>query len=333
MKSTNGLCGAVNSGEANEIMNSPVVFIMGPTASGKTDVAVALYESLNCELISVDAAQVYKGMNIGTAKPDADFLLEFPHHLIDIRDIDQPYSAAEFRLDALRLIDEIQARGKVPVFVGGTMFYYAALENGISDLPASDPTVRADLEQQLSERGAQSLHGELRQIDPELCRKIQPADIQRVMRGLEIYKITGQVPSDVMRRSQLPGLSTQPVKISLFTVNRHALHRRIESRFKKMIASGFVDEVRALVAPYPNPDKLTSMKSVGYRQVLGFLRDQASLDQMVDSGVAATRQLAKRQLTWLRNQSNITWFEANPENVSGTVIQYLDSRLPSSPVI
>lgn len=300
---------------------------MGPTASGKTDAAVALYDSMGCELISVDAAQVFRGMNIGTAKPNSDFLCKYPHHLIDIREINQPYSAAEFRADALGLIDEIRSRGKLPVLVGGTMFYYSALENGISDLPASNPEIRAELDAELKSSGLNALYLKLNQVDPELAKKIESNDCQRIQRALEIHEITGDIPSVVMQQSQLPGLSTPPIKLCLFTRDRKHLHQRIEMRFHQMIELGLIEEVEKLTEHYKEPESLASMRSVGYRQVLDYLRGDKDRQQMIDSGVAATRQLAKRQLTWLRNQSNITWFDVSSSNSTETIKHYLSARL------
>ncbi len=308
------------------VNGAPAIFLMGPTASGKTDVATRLYELMDCELVSVDSAQVFRGMNIGTAKPDHDFLQKFPHHLIDIRDIESNYSAAEFRSDALELIGAIAGRGRVPVLVGGTMFYFSALENGISSLPSSSPETRKSLERELLIKGNKVMHAELEKIDPVSANRIRQGDSQRLQRAFEIYRITGKPPSEVMANNWLPGIGNQCVKIALCCGNRSQLHTRISSRFGQMIEQGLVNEVQELVGNIDQPGSLASMRCVGYRQVLGYLQGLFGHEEMVKRGIAATRQLAKRQLTWLRNQSNVTWFDAGNAATLDAFPDYFESH-------
>ena len=305
----------------------PVVFIMGPTASGKTDTAAGIYDALDSELISVDAAQIFRGMDIGTAKPDTVFLSNYPHHLIDIRDFTESYSAAEFCADSAVLVESIRQKSRLPVFAGGTMFYFSSLENGLSDLPSANAEVRQQLELEIAELGIEAVHAQLLEVDPEAGRRINPADHQRITRALEIFRITGEPPTRVMAKSRMPGVVRAPVKIALFTSDRKVLHQRIESRFNAMIDRGLVSEVELLLKHTENPEELVSMKCVGYRQVLHFLQGQTNHEEMIQNGIAATRQLAKRQLTWLRNQSNITWFDASRDDVAHSVVSYLKSRL------
>ena len=308
----------------------PVVFIMGPTASGKTDAAARIHDALDSELISVDAAQIFRGMDIGTAKPDTTFLTKYPHHLIDIRKFTENYSAANFCTDSAELIEAIGLKNRLPVFVGGTMFYFSALENGLSDLPSASTELRKQLESEISERGIEAMHAQLLALDPVAGKRIKPADYQRITRALEIYRITGEPPTRVMAKSRMPGLVRAPVKIALFTSDRKILHDRIEARFRMMVDNGLLAEVKMLLEDIDNPEELVSMKCVGYRQVLHFLEGKCSHEEMIQNGIAATRQLAKRQLTWLRNQSNIVWFDSSRENVANSVISYLKARLYGS---
>ncbi|NKB77642.1 MAG: tRNA (adenosine(37)-N6)-dimethylallyltransferase MiaA [Gammaproteobacteria bacterium] len=298
---------------------------MGPTASGKTDLVATLHERFNVELISVDAAQVYRGMNIGTAKPDQHFLERYPHHLIDIKDPDEYYSAAEFRVDATRLIRDIHGRGKLPVLVGGTMFYFSALEKGLSDLPASDDIVRSEIETELERHGLSNLYQRLVEVDPVMAQRINHKDQQRVLRALEIYRITGSPPSVVMARSRLIGLNSPIVKLALFTTNRRTLHHRIKLRFDLMMEEGLIDEVKGLLGSFQCSDQMPSMRTVGYRQPIEYLRGNLTEKEMIDSSVAATRQLAKRQLTWLRQQSNVVWFDISGQK-SESVSRYMEAN-------
>ncbi len=279
---------------------------MGPTASGKTGAAVALYSQLPVELISVDSALVYRNMNIGTAKPDAETLGKAPHHLIDITSPTEAYSAASFRIDALRLMAEITARGKIPLLVGGTMLYFKALQEGLSNLPEANPEVRKEIEQEAAQVGWPAMHAKLAQVDPETAARLQPNDVQRIERALEVYRLTGQSMTSLHQASAGEVLPYRLLKIALVPSDRKVLHDRIALRFGQMLADGFIDEVKALVQKYPGlTADSTSMRCVGYRQALEFLADQYDINTLRDRGIFATRQLAKRQLTWLRGMEDI----------------------------
>lgn len=295
---------------------------MGPTAVGKSSIVERLHGSLDFELISVDSGQVYRGMDIGTAKPDRKCQKRIPHHLIDIREVTESYSAGQFRNDALSLIRSISAKGRIPLLAGGAMFYFSVLENGISRLPGADAPVRARIDREYDEKGAKFLHGLLRKADPVTASAIDVGDIQRLKRALEILRITGQPPSAVMAKSRPQGIGLPILKIALYRP-RAILHRRIEARFSDMLANGLVGEVEQLVRHLQHPQSLASMRSVGYRQVIEFLQDRLSRDDLFSKGVAATRQLAKRQLTWLRNQSNVVWVNAERPDSDRTILEYL----------
>lgn len=315
---------ASHAGRGNN--DRPVVFLMGPTACGKTDLAAALCDEYEAELVSVDAAQVYRGMDIGTAKPAREFLRNYPHHLIDIRNPGEAYNAASFRADALALIGEIRARGKLPILTGGTMFYFSALEHGLSELP-SDPESRAHIDREIEQHGLEVMHARLRRIDPALAAKIPPSDTQRIRRALEIHRLTKLPPSAAMVQSIATPLDFPPLKLGLFTADRRALHARIEARFNLMIKQGLVDEVKTIIAGLDRPDKHSCLRTVGYRQVHGYLKGEFPHDQMLDKGIAATRQLAKRQLTWMRQQKNLVWVENTGGGGIDGVGAYLKSRL------
>ena len=280
-----------------------VIFLMGPTASGKTDLAVSLLDHLNAEIISVDSALVYRGMDIGSAKPDAELLARVPHHLIDIRDPAEPYSAADFVSDARPLIRRITEAGRVPLLVGGTMLYFKALLDGLADLPASDPDVRRTILAKAAQCGWPALHTELAAVDPVMAAKLHPNHSQRIQRALEVYRITGRPMSQLQRDQDGAGSLAddyQVRQLALIPHQRRLLHQRIEERFLKMLELGFVDEVNRLFLRRDLNDALPSIRAVGYRQVWGFLAGDYGFDEMVARGIAATRQLAKRQLTWLR---------------------------------
>jgi len=304
---------------------------MGPTASGKTEIATRIYEEFQCELVSVDAAQVYRGMDIGTAKPDQTFLEAYPHHLINIKNIEERNSAAEFCKDAARLAGEITQRGKTPVFVGGTMFYFSALENGLANLPSTDQAVRDRIGDEARDKGLSVLYQELRIADPVIADRISANDSQRIQRALEIFRQTNIPPSELIAADNHSldasgntlALKNPIIKIALCAGNRKLLHQRIEQRFLEMLDQGLVDETRNLVQELENPESLTSMRTVGYRQVLDYLLDNTQYQQMVNNGVAATRQLAKRQLTWMRNQSNLVWFDNFHPHATGAILHYL----------
>jgi len=278
------------------------VMLLGPTASGKSAVAMALADRFPLEIVSVDSAQVYRLLNVGTAKPSMSERAQVPHHLIDIVDPEDSYSAARFAADARRLIGEIQARRRLPLLVGGTMLYAKALREGLHDLPPADPELRADLDRQAAEHGWPALHARLSDVDPDTAARLAPGDSQRIQRALEVYLLTGQPLSRWItqaRSTASPPLDT--VRIALEPSDRAVLHARIEARFRAMLAGGLIEEVKHLRnRPGVHPD-LPAMRSVGYRQVWAWLDQPASLDALAAAGTAATRQLAKRQLTWLRS--------------------------------
>lgn len=282
----------------------PAIFLMGPTAAGKTDLAIELTKVLPCELISVDSALVYRGMDIGTAKPSPAEQAQVPQHLLDIRDPAQSYSAAEFRADALRLIDAIRARGRIPLLAGGTMMYYKALRDGLDDLPQADPALRAELEARAARDGWPALHAELARLDPVTAARLAPNDSQRIQRALEICQLSGQPMSALLGRQRAAAGDddNRYLTISLEPSERAALHARIEQRFDAMLASGLLEEVRGLHARADLHPGLPSVRCVGYRQMWAHLDGEISLEEAREQGIAATRQLAKRQITWLRAQ-------------------------------
>ncbi len=293
-------------------MSLPVIFLMGPTAAGKTDLAIALCKSLNTQVISVDSALIYRSMDIGTAKPTAAELASAPHHLINIIDPTEAYSAADFRIDALKLIEQFHQKGKIPLFVGGTMMYFKALLEGISPLPEAEPEIRAQLEREAQIKGWPALHKELEAIDPIASSKISENDSQRINRALEVYRITGKPMSELQKIKS----DALPYKVHQFAIaptDRKVLHQRIEKRFKLMIDQGFENEVKALYRTEGLHPGLPSIRCVGYRQMWDYLDGKIDHDEMIFRGIAATRQLAKRQLTWLRGWQNITWLESGDE--------------------
>lgn len=279
----------------------PVVCIMGPTAAGKTALAIELAEQCRGELISVDSALVYRGLDIGAAKPS------YPHHLIDIRDPAEPYSAADFVRDAARCVDDIRARGQLPIFVGGTMLYYRALLMGLDAMPASDPEVRQGIEARARELGWPALHAELAVIDPVLAAKLHPNHSQRISRGLEVWQMTGKPLSDWQTGELSAAISGEILPIAICPRDRRVLHARIEERFDGMLAAGFPDEVRALYERTDLTADLPAVRAVGYRQLWAWLDGQMAFDTAREQAIAATRQLAKRQLTWLRGWPSLTW--------------------------
>lgn len=281
---------------------------MGPTASGKTALACELAARHGFELISVDSALVYRGMDIGTAKPDAATLARHPHRLIDTREPDEPYSAADFRADALREMAAITAAGRVPLLAGGTGLYFRALERGLSDLPAADPGLRAELEVQAREHGWAHLHARLRELDPVAATRIRPGDGQRIQRALEVIALSGRALSAQQgaARERLP---YRVLKLALFPPERSLLHARIAQRFDAMLAAGFLDEVRALRRARTLSPELPSMRAVGYRQAIEHLDGATDADTFRDRAIFATRQLAKRQITWLRSEHDARAFD------------------------
>lgn len=273
---------------------------MGPTASGKTALAVSLVERFPLEIVSVDSALVYRGMDIGTAKPDAATLARAPHHLLDIRDPDQSYSAAAFADDARRLMAEIPARGKVPLLVGGTMLYFRALLQGLDDLPRADEAVRAEIAAEANSRGWPALHADLAAVDPDTAARLAPNDAQRIGRALEVHRLTGQPMSALFARAATV-LPYRVLQLALIPSERAVLHARIAARFDAMLAAGLLDEVEHLRRTYRLKPELPSMRAVGYRQAWAYLDGAIDTKALREQGIAATRQLAKRQLTWLRS--------------------------------
>jgi tRNA dimethylallyltransferase len=300
---------------------------MGPTASGKTGVAVELAQRLPVELISVDSALVYRDMDIGTAKPDASTLARAPHHLIDIINPTEAYSAAAFRHDALRLMADIAARGRIPLLVGGTMLYFKALREGLSALPQADPEVRAELDAEIAQHGIQHLHRQLALVDAETAARLAPNDTQRVQRAMEIFRLTGSPMSVLLRQQTRHELPYRILPIALIPSDRAQLHARIATRFKQMLAQGLVEELRALRSKYPLHPDLPSMRCVGYRQAWQFIEGEIDEAQLLETGIAATRQLAKRQLTWLRSMPDNIELDCLAPNLTQTVLDALTGNI------
>ena len=304
------------------------IMLLGPTASGKSAVAMMLAERFPVEIISVDSAQVYRLLDIGTAKPSAEERRQVPHHLIDILDPEEAYSAARFAADARQLIDNILSRGRLPLLVGGTMLYAKALRQGLHDLPPADSALRAELDQQAAEAGWPALHARLAVIDPVTAARLAPNDSQRIQRALEVHALTGKPLSQWIadpRDSAVPAFDC--LRIALEPSDRSALHARIESRFRLMIERGLIDEVRHLrTRPNLHPE-LPSMRSVGYRQVWAWLDTPTTLESLVALGTAATRQLAKRQLTWLRSDPDRVVIDCLSQNCVEQVMQHIQDSL------
>lgn len=311
-------------------MNSPLppaIFLMGPTASGKTALAVELVKHFPLEIISVDSALVYRGMNVGTAKPDADLLRIAPHRLIDIRDPAEGYSAAGFREDALAAMADITAQGRIPLLAGGTFLYFRALECGLSGMPAADAAVRARLEAEAQQFGWSALHVRLATIDPQAASRIHANDPQRIQRALEVYELSGRPISDFHEQQEEVALPYRVLKLGLVPQDREVLHARIRQRFEQMLADGLVEEVRALVSRGDLNAELPAMRAVGYRQVWAFLAGNSGYDEMVEQAIVATRQYAKRQMTWLRSEPALECFPAGAVQTSEQVIQRLENWL------
>ena len=288
-------------------MTAKAVCLMGPTASGKTDIAIQLCKRFPFEIISVDSALVYRGMDVGTAKPDAQTLARTPHRLVDIRDPEEPYSAGDFVRDAREAITEISAADKIPLLVGGTMMYFRALTQGIAELPPADADLRAQIDAEADETGWPALHERLAAVDAEAAARIEPNDRQRIQRALEVYRISGVPLSEWQReaRASRPVADVDFLKIGLGIEPRNRLHERIEERLNLMINNGFLDEVKALSGRTGLHRDAASMRAVGYRQFWAHAAGECSLDEAKYRALVATRQLAKRQITWLRSEPNI----------------------------
>jgi tRNA dimethylallyltransferase len=299
---------------------------MGPTASGKTALAVAWAQRIGGEVVSVDSALVYRGLDIGAAKPDATERAGVPHHLIDIREPWQPYSAAEFAVDARVAVDAILARGRVPILAGGTGLYFQALLRGLAPMPEADPATRASLEAEAAERGWAALHAQLAGVDPEAAARIHATDAQRIQRALEVWRLSGRTISDWRRDAPRTPFPCRVIKLVVAPAERAVLHARIASRFDAMLAAGFLDEVRSLrarpeLAAHPRPLDLPALRAVGYRQAWEHLDGRYDAAGLRERGIHATRQLAKRQLTWLRGQLDALRFDPASDRAA------LDRRL------
>jgi tRNA dimethylallyltransferase len=302
------------------------LLLMGPTGAGKSDLALDLAQHFPFEIVSVDSAQVYRGMDIGTAKPDVATRARVPHHLIDIRDPEMNYSAGDFVRDARQAMQDIWRRGRQPLLVGGTMLYFHAFSGGIAELPEADAGVRSQIDAQAAAHGWASLHAELERVDPEAAARIHVNDPQRIQRALEVYRVTGKPITRLQQNRASASVGVEVLEFALAPFERSVLHARIAQRFEAMLAAGFIEEVRrlrerrALTAEHP------SMRAVGYRQVWKFLAGQCELDQVRKQAVAATRQLAKRQLTWLRRRQSATWLDSARSDLTSVVTGALSGR-------
>jgi tRNA dimethylallyltransferase len=300
---------------------------MGPTASGKTRLAIELAKALDGEVVSVDSALVYRGMDIGTAKPGLEERQGVPHHLIDILDPAEAYSTGRFREDALALLRDIHSRGKLPILAGGTLLYFNALFHGLSELPAADPEIRRQLDEEAAARGWAALHAELARVDPEAAARIHPHDPQRIHRALEVYRIAGIPLTALCRAAAPPPPPFEWVKRVVAPADRAALGERIRLRFLDMLARGLVEEVRALRERGDLDPGLPSMRAVGYRQVWAYLAGECGREAMVERGVIATRQFAKRQFTWLRREAQAPRYQSEDERLAERVLADLAGRL------
>ncbi len=304
------------------------VAIMGPTASGKTAAALEIARHVPCEIISVDSALVYRGMDIGTAKPTAAELAAVPHHLIDTLDPTESYSVMQFREDALRIAADIHARGKLPLLVGGTMLYFKGLRDGLDELPQADPALRAQLDMEIARHGVLALHRRLSEVDPVTAARLKPTDTQRIQRAMEIYLLSGQPMSSLLSRSSAPSLPFELLPIALEPSDRSQLHQRIEQRFDAMLTASpsLLDEVSALRARGDLHLGLPSMRCVGYRQAWEHLDGQYDRATLREKGIAATRQLAKRQLTWLRSMEDRIVIDCLAPDAAAQVLAVLQNR-------
>lgn len=309
-------------------MNRTAVCLMGPTASGKTGVAVELVRRFPFDIVSVDSALVYRGMDVGTAKPDAGTLAAAPHRLIDIRDPEDRYSAGDFVRDARRDMAEIFAAGRVPLLVGGTMMYFRVLTGGLAALPSADAALRAEIDADAGERGWPALHGELAAVDPQAAARIEPNDSQRIQRALEVYRLSGRPLSEWQSEENESGDedTVNYLKLALAVEPRARLHARIEARLEQMLEDGFVDEVRRLSARPGLDREAPAMRAVGYRQFWRYVAGETSYDEARYRALVATRQLAKRQITWLRSDPDIIFFDALEVDPAGTISKRLEAE-------
>ena len=307
----------------------PALILMGPTASGKTAISAKLAGSLACEIVSVDSAQIYKEMDIGTAKPDAEFLRKTAHHGIDIIEPHESYSAWRFRDDALIHMREITDRGNLPLLVGGTMLYFKSLIEGMNDLPAADPMTRLMIDTLAEEKGWPGVHANLMSVDPETAARIDPNDSQRIQRAMEIYHLTGKPMSAWLSKPKYVYFPYTPITIVITPSDRGVLHERIATRFKDMLKAGLLEEVARLREEYVLESTMPSMRCVGYRQAWQHLNGAFGRDELIEQGIAATRQLAKRQLTWLRSMENdsIAQFDCLAPDADARILDYIRHEL------
>ncbi len=309
------------------------IFLMGPTASGKTGLAVRLTEKFPLDIISVDSALIYRDMNIGTAKPDEETLARAPHRLIDIRDAAESYSAADFREDAFIEMSKISRSGRIPLLVGGTMLYFRALSGGLADLPSASPLLRKRLEKQAAESGWAAMHDRLAELDPEAAEKIHPNDSQRIQRALEVHTLTGRKLSELQREHQQrqeEQCGYRILRLVVCPLSRQVLHQRIGQRFKIMLEQGFIGEMEGLRKRADLNPELPSMRCVGYRQAWNYLDGEISYEEMIAQATAATRQLAKRQLTWLRQETGAVWYDLALESAQKSVFEDVSGFLEMS---
>ena len=308
-------------------MNRTAILLMGPTASGKTDFAISLCKRFPCDIISVDSALVYRGMDIGTAKPDAETLKRTPHRLIDIREPDESYSAGDFVRDARTEMESIFAGGRIPLLAGGTMMYFRALTKGIAELPRADESIRQEIDARAEQSGWPAVHAELKAIDPVSAERINPNDSQRIQRALEVYKATGKSLTEWQQASHVRAEDIVYLKIALQIEPRKLLHERIALRLDQMVDNGFVEELQRLRERPGVTRNSAAMRSVGYRQFWNYLENECSLDEARERALFATRQLAKRQLTWLRSEQSV--FTINPLEVGAidTISKHLVQQL------
>jgi len=304
-----------------------VVCLMGPTASGKTGLAVELAEQHNFEIISVDSALVYKGMDIGTAKPDAELLARAPHRLIDIIDPIESYSAADFVVDAVAHVEDILSKGKTPLLVGGTMMYFNALQKGLADMPKADAELRQQIELEAEQNGWAALHAELAAVDPDAAERIHPNDPQRLQRALEVYRLTGKTMTQWWAEQEKVALPFDMINMAVMPKERSVLHERIELRFHQMMEQGFLAEVEAFYRRGDLTIDMPSMRCVGYRQLWQYLEGDDLLEDAIFKGVVASRQLAKRQLTWLRGWEDLMIFDSLSKELTSEALNYIESRI------
>lgn len=298
------------------LQEKPVVLVMGPTGAGKTDLAIALARRLPVEIVSVDSAMVYRGLDIGTGKPDAAMLAQFPHHLVDILDPAQAYSAGQFVRDARRVIDAIHARGRVPLLVGGTMLYFRALRRGLAELPEADPGVRAAIDAEAVQHGWPAMHAELAQIDARAAARIQPNDGQRIQRALEVFRISGKTLSEFHAATAAPDPQLNFIACAWSPSDRERLYAAIANRFQAMLQAGLLQEVQRLHERDDLHSRLPAIRSVGYRQLWAFLDGEVSLEAAIANAILATRHLARRQLVWLRADCELKWIDALDSHAS-----------------